>query len=507
MDLQSLGPGDVLADKFRLDSLLGQGGMGSVWRAHHLTLNSPVALKLIDPSLAVHPDARARFMREAQAAAALRSPHVVQTFDFGLHDDIPYIAMELLDGETLADRLDPDKAVSPALAAQVMNHVARAMSKAHEAGIVHRNLKPDNVFLVPNDDEEIAKVLDFGVAKATGATSLGSDSNTRTGALLGTPYYMSPEQAQGDKTVDWRSDLWSMAIITYESLLGHRPFDSDGLGNLLVQICVAPVPVPSQRGPVPPGFDEWFARATARDPAERFQSAREFAQTLRVALTGESGRSSQVSSPAFDASGRPINPGSYPGIDAGSHSGIGGGSQPGFGSQPGLGSGSHAGTAVIATTEPGASRLTTGGIGAAELDGDPVAIPKKSNAELVIALVTVLLLLGGGVALAVTAIGGGLDGAAATGASSEPVEELSPPAANPSSERVIAPVESRVGDSRRRRVRRRPETARGRLRAPPKGHGPGTQSGCDPEPETDPSCEARGRRRNLSGPKPPPPPR
>jgi len=451
MDLESLGPGDVLADKFRLDSLLGQGGMGSVWRAHHLSLNSPVALKLIDPSLAVHPDARARFMREAQAAAALRSPHVVQTFDFGLHDDIPFIAMELLEGETLADRLDRDKTIAPALTAQVMTHVARAMSKAHDAGIVHRDLKPDNVFLVHNEDEVVAKVLDFGVAKATGGTSLQSDSKTRTGALLGTPYYMSPEQAQGDKTVDWRSDLWSMAIITYECLLGHRPFDSDGLGNLLVQICVAPVPVPSQRGSVPPGFDAWFARATERDPTLRLQSAREFARTLREALTGESPRASQTSSPAFDAAGRPLDAGSYPGIGAGSEPGVDAGSHPGLGnrsgvaggSQAGLAAGSQGGAAVVATTGLGVgSRMTTGGVGAAELDGDPVTIPKKSSAGLVLALLAVLVLVGLTAGLAVTAVGRAGKSQVASGTPAEVVEATAEPEAAPATSALaVEPAE------------------------------------------------------------------
>ncbi len=442
MDLESLGPGDVLADKFRLDSLLGQGGMGSVWRAHHLSLNSPVALKLIDPSLAVHPEARARFMREAQAAAALRSPHVVQTFDFGLHEDIPFIAMEMLEGETLADRLDREKTISPALTAHVMTHVARAMSKAHDVGIVHRDLKPDNVFLVRNEDEEIAKVLDFGVAKATGATSLDSDSKTRTGALLGTPYYMSPEQAQGDRTVDWRSDLWAMAIITYECLLGHRPFDSDGLGNLLVQICVAPVPVPSQRGAVPPGFDAWFARATQRDPSLRLQSARELARTLREALTGET-RASQISSPGFDASGRLLDAGSHPGTDPSGQSQPGFGSQPGVvaGGQAGVAAGSQPGVAVAGSAGPGAgTQLTTGGVAAAELDGDPVAIPKKSSLGLVLGMLAVLLLFGGGVSLAVAVLGAGMGVAAS--AESEASAEASATDAGPATEELtFAPAE------------------------------------------------------------------
>ncbi len=277
-------PPQIIAGRYRIEAQLGQGGMGSVWRAQHLTLRSPVAIKLIDPALAKSEDAMARFLREAQAAASLRSPHVVQILDHGIDEGLPYIAMELLEGESLAARLLRTARLSPAETARVMTHVARAMARAHEAGIVHRDLKPDNVFLVRNDDEEIAKVLDFGIAKATN-NAFEVTTGTRTGAMLGTPYYMSPEQVEGSKSIDHRSDLWAMAVIAFECLTGLRPFQSDTLGALLLQICSKPVPVPSQYGKVPPGFDEWFARATRRAPDERFQSAREMVDALRVVLT------------------------------------------------------------------------------------------------------------------------------------------------------------------------------------------------------------------------------
>src|SRR5215472_10547433 len=148
-------------------------------------------------------------------------------------------------------------------------------------GIVHRDLKPDNIFLVKDDDREIVKVLDFGIAKANKNTLEGS--NTKTGAMLGTPYYMSPEQAQGTKAVDSRSDLWSLAVIVFQCVTGKLPFESDALGDLLVKIIVAPVPVPSQvNADVPPGFDQWFAKASCREPTQRFQTAREFAEALSL---------------------------------------------------------------------------------------------------------------------------------------------------------------------------------------------------------------------------------
>jgi serine/threonine-protein kinase len=274
-------PGTVLAGKYALEKKLGQGGMGAVWRAEHVQLRSPVAIKLIDQQIAASPDALARFMREAQSAAALRSPHVVQILDFGADRGVPYIAMELLDGESLADRLARAGRLSPAEIAGLVTQVARALGKAHEMGIVHRDIKPDNIFVVRNDEEDVAKVLDFGIAKSSQSLGVGSGSTTRTGAILGTPNYMSPEQAEGTKQVDHRTDLWALGVIVFEALVGRKPFDSDALGSLLLAICTRPIPVPSQWGYQHPGFDAWFARACAREVGDRFQSARDLAVSLR----------------------------------------------------------------------------------------------------------------------------------------------------------------------------------------------------------------------------------
>jgi serine/threonine-protein kinase len=277
--------GQMVADRYRLESLLGRGGMGSVWKAEHLQLGSPVALKVLKPAVARNKNSVARFIREAKAAALLRSPHVVQILDYGQDGEIVYMAMELLDGESLHARLRQG-ALDRDLVATVMTHVGRAVGRAHEMGIVHRDLKPDNVFLVENDDEIVAKVLDFGIAKADvwGLEVSSEAPTTQTGALLGTPYYMSPEQATGQKDVDHRADLWALGVITYECLLGKRPYRSDSLGDLVLQICTRPQPVPSQLGSVPAGFDAWFARAQARDREDRFQSARDMVSELRRIL-------------------------------------------------------------------------------------------------------------------------------------------------------------------------------------------------------------------------------
>jgi serine/threonine-protein kinase len=286
--MASIDVGTLLGGKYRLEKLIGRGGMGSVWRAEHLGLTAPVAIKLLDlGGWAPDADALARFHREARAAAAIRSPHVVQILDHGIDQELaaPYIVMELMEGESLAHRLTRLGHISPAETARVMTHVARALSRAHEAGIVHRDLKPDNVFLVRNEDEEVAKVLDFGIAKAQ-AHALGGESGTRTGAVMGTAYYMSPEQISGKKTVDLRTDLWALGVMAYECITGLRPFDADSIGGLTLKICIEPPPVPSQHAPVPAGFDQWFLRSVSQDPQARFSSAREAAETLRAVCSG-----------------------------------------------------------------------------------------------------------------------------------------------------------------------------------------------------------------------------
>jgi serine/threonine-protein kinase len=195
--------------------------------------------------------------------------------------------MELLDGEDLGKRLARLGRLAPHELLTIVTQVCRALTKAHSQGIVHRDLKPDNIFLVRDDDREITKVLDFGIAKAAGSGAPGA--STRTGAMLGTPYYMSPEQAQGTKAVDARSDLWSLAVIVFEALTGQRPFESEALGDLLMKIIVEPIPLPSQVvRELPPAIDAWWARACQRDPAKRFQSAKELDDGLAVAF-GRSG--------------------------------------------------------------------------------------------------------------------------------------------------------------------------------------------------------------------------
>ena len=273
--------GAVIADRFRLVRLLGKGGMGEVWAAQHASLDIPCAVKFIHAESAEKPEVRMRFEREAKAAAQLRSPNVVQILDYGVFESTPYIAMEYLDGEPLNARLQRRTRLDAHETYRIVSGVGKALIKAHAAGIVHRDLKPENIFLVRDDEGETPKVLDFGVAKST--TTL--DSNTRTGALLGTPYFMSPEQAQGTKAVDSRADLWSLAVVTYRCITGELPFKSQALGDLLIKIVTHPIPIPSHvASGVPEGFDGWWLKAAERDPDRRFQTAREMISALGMAL-------------------------------------------------------------------------------------------------------------------------------------------------------------------------------------------------------------------------------
>jgi serine/threonine protein kinase len=278
-------PGRVIAARFRLIAELGSGNMGSVWLADHLGLGVRCAVKLMANAALRDPSSRARFQLEAKAIARLHSPHIVRVLDYHVDDDTPFIAMELLQGEELATRIARRGRLDAATTHALVAEVAQGLSKAHAVGIVHRDLKPENIFLAETDEGEIAKILDFGIAKVT---LPGSGSGTLAGQVLGTPQYMSPEQVRGATTIDHRSDLWSLAVVTYHCLLGQLPFDSPTLGEVFAQILADPIPVPSRVAPpgvrVPPGFDRWWARAVSREVDARFASAQEMVEALGRAL-------------------------------------------------------------------------------------------------------------------------------------------------------------------------------------------------------------------------------
>jgi serine/threonine-protein kinase len=257
--------------------------MGQVWRAEHLSLGSMVAVKLVDVASSPTPhETLARFLHEARAAASIKHANIVQTLDHGSQGHVAYIVMELLEGVSLAKRLEQVRVLPVSDTVRVFREIGRAIEKAHAQGIVHRDLKPENVFLAREDGREVIKLLDFGIAK----TSEGGSNphlKTQVGTVVGTPSYMSPEQVLG-RPLDYRSDLWQIAMIAFECVTGTRAFAGATLGELFMRICSAPLPVPSQVANVPMGFDAWFARAAQRDPAARFQSIRELVDTLAQVL-------------------------------------------------------------------------------------------------------------------------------------------------------------------------------------------------------------------------------
>ncbi|RYZ06047.1 MAG: serine/threonine protein kinase [Myxococcales bacterium] len=252
--------------------------MGSVWLASDLSLDSTCAIKLVDPDKVGNEEVRVRFQREARAAAQIRSANVVDVFDHGLWQGVPFIVMEYLQGEDLGARLDRVGRLDLRQTYDIVAQVARALVRAHAMGIVHRDLKPENIFLVPGDDHEVAKVLDFGIAKLD-QYSL-RDKTTKTGSFMGTPYYMSPEQARG-KNIDWRSDLWALGIIVFQCLTGKPPFESEALGDLMGMILYDPIPrITDRDSSLPPEVEQFWERAINRDRELRFQSAKELADAL-----------------------------------------------------------------------------------------------------------------------------------------------------------------------------------------------------------------------------------
>lgn len=259
--------------------------MGSVWRAEQVRLRAPVAVKFLDPSLIGDKEMHDRFIQEARSAAAVRSAHVVQVFDYGTEDGVPYIAMELLDGENLDARLGARGTLTPAELDRLFAELARGIGQAHAIGVIHRDLKPGNIFIAREGEHEVTKIIDFGIAKVkASALRLTQGIGTQLGTLLGTPQYMSPEQVRGSGSIDHRTDLWALAVIACECLTGRCPFSGATIGDLTVQICTERPPAPSSLGPVPAGFDQWFFKATHKKPSKRFQTAEEMAQRLHAVL-------------------------------------------------------------------------------------------------------------------------------------------------------------------------------------------------------------------------------
>ena len=271
-----LSAGQMVTQNLRLVRPIGRGGMGTVWVAYHQTLGTEVAVKCIDPLVVKsNPTALKRFHREAGIAARLKNPHVAHTYDHGmLPDGTPYIVMELLEGESLQQRIQRLGKLSLHETSLVVSQTAQALGKAHKLGIVHRDVKPANLFCVESDYDVFIKLLDFGIAKH--GDNMAEVELTTTAGMLGSPLYMSPEQFNSAKGVDVRADLWSLAVVAYQCLTGRPPFAGEALAQVILSVMDRKYTAVSSRLPhLPRELDAWFERSFHRSLMRRFQSAKE----------------------------------------------------------------------------------------------------------------------------------------------------------------------------------------------------------------------------------------
>ena len=265
--------GAVLAGRYRVDRVLGQGGMGIVVQAMHLQLHQPVAMKFLLPEVLGNPQVVERFLREAQAAVRLKSEHVARVIDVGtLESGAPYMVLEYLEGTDLSRF--PRHQLTLGGVVDLMLQACEALAEAHHLGIVHRDIKPANFFITRRaDGAPLLKVLDFGISKTQSTSQL-----TATQAVMGTPAYMSPEQMRSSRDVDHRSDIWSLGVVLYELLQGTPPFGGDTFSSLVLQVVSEPLPKLTVR--LPGDLEDIVCRCLDKDPARRFQDTAELAQAL-----------------------------------------------------------------------------------------------------------------------------------------------------------------------------------------------------------------------------------
>jgi serine/threonine-protein kinase len=270
--------GVVIANKYRLERKLGEGGMGSVWAAHHVALDTAVAIKVIR-SDSNRQELAPRLLQEARAAAKLGHPAIVRVFDVGqTADGDPFIVMELLEGESLNQRLGRELRLSATQAVQLLLPIADALRAAHQKGIVHRDIKPDNVFLVADATGVQPKLVDFGIAKL--AVREFDSQLTQRGAVVGSPDYMAPEQARGDDDIDRRADVWSFCVLLYETMTGGPPFQGSNYNALMRAILEEPPPLLTSLCAADSELAELVQTGLAKDRAERWQSMQELGEAL-----------------------------------------------------------------------------------------------------------------------------------------------------------------------------------------------------------------------------------
>ena len=276
--------GSVVADKYRIEALLGQGGMGAVFRARHDMMGRAYALKCLHPNLAGREEARERFVREARASASIKHPNVVEVYDVGVHNGALFMVMELLEGESFEQLLARGEDLSIPQALRILFGAMNGVQAAHRQGIVHRDIKPDNLFVIedPQTGQLVAKVLDFGISKLTAEHHAGV-AVTRTGSIVGTPSYMSLEQINAQKDVDERTDIYAFGVLLYRALTGRLPYEAESVGALAVQLLTHTPPRPkSLRPELPTALDSLVMKAMARDREQRFGNMGELINALTL---------------------------------------------------------------------------------------------------------------------------------------------------------------------------------------------------------------------------------
>src|SRR5580698_576973 len=275
--------GDLLAGKYRIERVLGVGGMGVVVAARHEQLDQLVAIKFVREDALGNEDAIERFLREARSAVRLKSDHVARVIDVGkLYSGAPYMVMEILDGDDLARVLESRGPMAPDAAVQLVLQACDAVAEAHAAGIVHRDLKPENLFLTQTvAGRPKLKVLDFGVSKSSGMTTGGQGALTRTRSMLGSPLYMSPEQMRSAKDVDARADVWALGVVLFQLLTCRWPFEAQNMPELCLKVVTEPPQsIASLRPELAPGLVAVIERCLEKDPAGRYADAAALAQAL-----------------------------------------------------------------------------------------------------------------------------------------------------------------------------------------------------------------------------------
>ena len=300
--------GELIDGKYEIKRLLGEGGMGAVYEGENTLIHRKVAIKVLHAGVASNDEAVTRFEREAQAAGRIGSDHIVEVLDLGTLDGGErYMVMEFLRGESLSERIATRGRLSAPEICDVALQLLDGLSAAHAAGIIHRDLKPDNVFLLTraHGRSDFVKILDFGISKFSSA---GTDfSMTRTGSVMGTPYYMAPEQARGAKNLDARLDVYAAGVILYQAATGRVPFDGDTFNELLIKIVTEDTPLVSAAAPeLDSGLAAIIDKARQRDPAHRFANAREFGAAIQAWLDTSGGKplgAGQLTARLFDPSG------------------------------------------------------------------------------------------------------------------------------------------------------------------------------------------------------------